>query len=177
MLWIKTWHRATAGRKKKRQLIGPWSPHLCPVCPTLPPHWVSLGCPAHIMGTRRYFGQVRIDLRVLWPLLLRGLGCCSSEVMEAECPSDSGQRDLPFSPAVQIRPSVALACWKRAAQLVVYEQWAGWEWVVGGRAAAGCLVAILRTWSTGFFLKRRKLKFSSSDHAQWWSPWPSSLQP
>lgn len=67
------------------------SPSVCPVCPTSPPHWVSLDFPAHIMGARRYFGQKRIDLGVLWPLLLHGLGCCSSEVMETEYPTDSSK--------------------------------------------------------------------------------------
>lgn len=82
------------------QLTVPWSPQMnrtlvspsvCPVCPTSPPHWVSLDFPAHIMGARRYFGQKRIDLGVLWPLLLHGLGCCSSEVMETEYPADSSK--------------------------------------------------------------------------------------
>lgn len=152
-----------------------------PICVSRVPHFATTlglpGLPSTHHGGQKIFwtGKDRLGGAVAPPaswsgvLQLRGDG--------NRVPRKQQQRDLLFPAAVQMRPPVALACWMQAAQLVVYEQWAGWGWVVEGRAAAGCLVAILRTWSTGFFLKRRKLKFCSSDHAQWWSPWPSSLQP
>lgn len=42
---------------------------------------------------------------MLWPLLLHGLGCCSRKGMQT-----GEQWGLPFHPALQIRPAVALVC-------------------------------------------------------------------
>lgn len=156
------WRALPISSGKKLRWTGPWSPHLCPMCSSS--SFLSWAAQDKSWGPRKYFFLEGTDLVYCGLFCFRVWGDGDGTYYIG-----SKQQGLPFPSCCSDKPPSCSGLSECTAHLVVYDQRAGWGWEVGGRAVAGFLVATLRTWFTGFLLKRRTLKFSSRNHAQRWT--------